>query len=966
VGGFSRQAGAGGMAGRDWRSGLAARAGRLAVRRYLRWGELQQLDDAFGYFAQLPDRHAGRVELAAALFEACTTAGLIGHDEYFGRILELVDVIDAAPAAAQPPGWAEKADLTRRFGRFRSSIDPQRPQTYARTAAFEARESIATGTDDESWGLLAEMQRLSMLLEGGGSELGVSELRLMRDQIADIDRRAQALLPADAAAELTLVLGELSARAGFMEAELRGEPEAAGAAFARWTQAKDAALAAWPVPADAAEFLDALIASRDGAREDPVFTQALLEQAVAAGHISPTEAAGLRAEELSDRMREDDPDSLDRAVDAWEEGVRLTGADDHSDWMIFERAAHTRLLRALASGDGPRDLPRCIELYERATALAAPLPQFTWTRITDPLAAAYKLVGRPADAVSTALTGLRGNAWTALLQNDAADVEAMLRAASQDAVRAARTVLEVDLDAAAAALEAGRGLIMFAARELRDAGPRLAALGRPRLAREWERALRTGGISQTPADLRLRVVAALARVEVSRDGLLPVSAPEAGRRLLASPTTAEIRSALGAVGADALVYLVAGDEELTGFALVVPAHAPTALIGLPRLEVGDVEGFEDFINTLSRAARMADPAAGPGGLRIAVVEDDDPVAPRDLVDGMCDWAWQVVVGPLLGDLETALGAAGEGRPEFSRDRPPRLILVPMQELALIPWHAARTVAGDGRAVHALELAVFSYAASARMVLDAAGRGTAVLSGGGLVVGDPDTGAAVADLPSARAEAGAIRDAFYQGARYVGRPSAIGAGVDGEGTAEQVRAWLKDPGPGAVLHLACHGAVQTDVGRGDSSYLLLARGSRLTAEELVDALAGGAGDTENGIALAALAACSTAKSGRGYDEAFNLGTALLAAGVGSVISAQWPVPDAETSVLMFMLHYFVREHGMRPVDALRAAQLWFLGDREPPACMPQALRRRILGVESVDVPSKSLDVLAWAGFVHAGR
>jgi hypothetical protein len=58
----------------------------------------------------------------------------------------------------------------------------------------------------------------------------------------------------------------------------------------------------------------------------------------------------------------------------------------------------------------------------------------------------------------------------------------------------------------------------------------------------------------------------------------------------------------------------------------------------------------------------------------------------------------------------------------------------------------------------------------------------------------------------------------------------------------------------------------------------------------------------GLALAALAACSSSA----YDEAFSIGTAFLAGGTQSVISALWKAPDADTSALMSMFHHFPRK------------------------------------------------------------
>ena len=86
----------------------------------------------------------------------------------------------------------------------------------------------------------------------------------------------------------------------------------------------------------------------------------------------------------------------------------------------------------------------------------------------------------------------------------------------------------------------------------------------------------------------------------------------------------------------------------------------------------------------------------------------------------------------------------------------------------------------------------------------------------------------------------------------------------------------------MLHLACHGVVTDGGGTDDTSYLLLDGGARLSAEDLVRALRA---SPRLDLGLAVLAACNSGVSGRGYDEAFSVATALLASGTRSVINTQ---------------------------------------------------------------------------------
>jgi CHAT domain-containing protein len=393
-----------------------------------------------------------------------------------------------------------------------------------------------------------------------------------------------------------------------------------------------------------------------------------------------------------------------------------------------------------------------------------------------------------------------------------------------------------------------------------------------------------------------------------------------------------------------LVYLVPGDSR-SGFAVIIPAAQEPVWLALPDLNTAGLAPFEAYITAASRS--LVGPAAGNGPAasqpRTAQMRDLDSVDGGEL-DEVCDWAWRTAVGPLFD--------RGLQLPE---GRPARIVLIPVRDLARVPWHAARRRTADGRAEYALQKAVFSYAPSARMMCESAWRGEVPLSDGGLVVADPATAGAAGDLTSARLEAVAVRETFYPAARYLGRLPDGSRSPEGGGGAAELRAWFDDPAGGPMVHLACHGVVRAGGGPGETSYLVLDGGSHLAAEEIADSLSAGSRD----LGLAVLAACSSGATGRGYDEAFSLSTVFLAAGVRSVISAQWPVPDSATSVLMYLFHHCLRQEGLPPADALRAAQLWLLEGREPPAQMPEELRRRLLGQDLTGLT-------AWGAFVHSGR
>ncbi|UWP86477.1 CHAT domain-containing protein [Dactylosporangium fulvum] len=630
---------------------------------------------------------------------------------------------------------------------------------------------------------------------------------------------------------------------------------------------------------------------------------AKLRREAVTGKLSPPERANLLGQLgfVNAKRGADNPALFSVAVLDLRRAVRESPAGDIHRALYLTVLGDTLLQRAVATMAAPTPLRRwllrpslrpragaradvgeAVAVLEEALDTAGWPGHAFWSMAAVTLGAAYRLAGRPADARDVGLRGLRGHAWRALLQPDTAARTAAVKYASPDAMTVAGWhITDGDAAGAAVALDACRGLILHAATEYADVPTRLAAVGAEELAAQWR--AHPGALDEVPIELRR---AALQRLTTAGG-------------LLDPPPEAEVRAALTAVGADALVYLVPPDAGPAA-AVIVPAAGPPTILPLPRL-------------TTLPGTPATDPAADPARDLAAIVRQPNQLGT------LCDWAWDAAIGPLLDTLGTPA---------------PRLVLVPMGELATVPWHAARHVV-DGRPEYAIERAVFSYAASARMLCRTADRPATAIEPA-LVVGDPDTAGAATALPAARDEAlavaGLYRDATYVGRLADGTPSPAGAG-----TPEEVLGWLADgsAGPGGVLHLACHGVVIDGAGTQDTSYLLLAGGRRLAAERLAATMATHAARRP---ALVVLAACSSGVSGRGWDEAFSLSTTFLASGAGSVVAAHRSLPDQPTSDLMVLFHRYLLVEGLAPVDALRAAQLAFL-DR---------------------------DVTDWAGVVHYGR
>lgn len=614
--------------------------------------------------------------------------------------------------------------------------------------------------------------------------------------------------------------------------------------------------------------------------------------------------------------RENDVDRVRLGVEHARTAARLSRRG--STYRVFHLTSlGLALWRLNEVSNSVEDLNEAAEALTSARELAAGPQNSHWSFISELLANVKRRQGERGSR-SIALDGLRSNAWKVLLHNDAETARFAARDAGESAVSTARQCL-ADSEPADAirALDAGRSLMLFAAAEFHDIEARLVDAGRPDLAGQWREAV-SAEPDHLPASLRRDIVTVLAEAS----------------DILDPPGLAELHRALRILDADALVYLVAGTESgQTGWAVIVSAQGQPSFVSLPNLLIDNQYDVERYLH--------------------AVVSRDLEAPSRrhaDLVDSLdtlCRWAWRVAIGPIAKQYLPTVPKPASGRPHH-------IVLVPMGELAQIPWHAAR--GQDGR--YAVADIAFSYAPSARLLCRAATLPPVPRLPLGLVVGDPDIDDKDRQLVAARVEAYAIHKAFYLGGRYVGTNPDGSPSPAGAGTADEIRAWFTDARPqaGATLHLACHGVTDVDPKR-PTSYLVLAGGEHLSADEIVRLLARSPG---HDVGLAVLAACRTSQSIHGYDEAYSLGSAFLASGVRTVLSTQWAIPDQETSLLMFMFHHYLMVDRQPAWAALQQAQLWMLDPRrQPPATMPAELReqlddRNVAGIES------------WAGFIHFGQ
>jgi hypothetical protein len=533
------------------------------------------------------------------------------------------------------------------------------------------------------------------------------------------------------------------------------------------------------------------------------------------------------------------------------------------------------------------------------------------------LAAALRRRRRPGDFAESrklARQVVENAAWRVLIQSESEHAMEIARTATDAADRLTGWCVD---DGAVAELvqivDARRSLVLRSANTTRSVSAQLGTLGQDRLSLEWEA---TGGADEPlipehggPGSgwgaLRRKVLRVLA--EDSED-------------LLSPPTAEELQHALRAQGSDVLAYLLPANEHHGSLAVLVPAEGDPVVLPLPALgEAGAVKRYQDAYS----AWDTAEHPAGPEYRRW-----------RTELREVCGWAWSAAAGTLLAH------ATEVGGPH------PRLVLVPLGVLGLVPWHAAyRTI--DGRDRHLVEDAVVSYVPSGRLFCEAVARPD-VRGDDAVLVGNPK-----GNLAAGGAEAVTVRDSCYPGGVLLG-----GTGQQrwwlpapaGSGTRNQVRDHLR--GPLGVLHLACHAVA--NVSSPLDSRVELADGA-LSARDLLELSP--ARPLE--LALVVLAGCTTQVSGADYDEALSLSATFLAIGARTVVGSLWRVPAGwSTAALMWLFHDNVRRHGLAPAEALRRAQLALLEESPSLDTLPDALLELR--------PPGSIGIESWAGFTLQGR
>ncbi|MGW3101647.1 CHAT domain-containing protein [Streptomyces sp. NPDC001100] len=566
------------------------------------------------------------------------------------------------------------------------------------------------------------------------------------------------------------------------------------------------------------------------------------------------------------------------------------------------------------------------------------------------LADAYRAHG-PADAEhrrdarDTARALLNAHGRAVLLQSGTGHALEAARAVSSDMLRLLRWSLEDEEPGTAyEALELGRGLVLNAATVGVTVPQLLRNGGHDGLARRWEEEA-GGGERQVVSDgLRRQVLQAFAG-----------SAAE--KRLVSAPNPGRVGQALRRLGRDALVYLVPGEDAGTdgamatsGHAVIVGATGTVEALALPGLVVSEDSplGAYDLAAEAFRSAARADRPA-PGDPEVMHTNYERRLARleqrwRNALDGLCSWAGEVAMGPVLSAARTRYG------------RTPRLVLAPVGALGAVPWHAARCADGRAGAAYACQRAALQYCATARQLMEVADRPRARPDAGSVaVVADPQGSWRM------RREA-ALVGSLYKGTQVVGglgEHALTDAPPPLPPVSDSLRAFL--PGhsrvPTAVLHVNCH--ADTGLSPADSVLRLTARQCVTVADVLAGAVDRDPG-TPGGTVV--LANCTSDLTVSDHDEALTLATAFLSAGATAVVGSRWDVADdPRTTALMLVLHHRLRA-GDPAGDALRAAQLWML---DPRRTVPNELAA--CGGVFREAEQRGMDELeVWSAFAHHGQ
>ena len=757
---------------------------------------VHDVDAALAELRGLPADHPERPVRAVALVEALVRGDPMGDPAKLRPLDELLVISDGA--VPETPQWVRTRTAARLLSLMRKLAEREPADPDA--AAPELDALAAEAGDDPGLAALVSAARWSLQVaqsvhhgDAGALTRLPQEMQAVMSRLPQGDPRMQGLQDT------------LQAALGFFSANEFDDDRAAQLDGLR--QAVDQ-LPPGDLRAifdDAAATMSPLLGLMRGGHAERVDDRRLQELQAAADRPGLTDLdratahaavgmAALRGGQESDLGRvELGLTHMRRALDATDPAsshrvLHLTGLA----LAIYRRSEVTGSVTGLREAE---------TLLEEARDAAGGPGHPMWQMTNEMLADVRRLLGG-SDGGRLELEGLRGYVWRVLAEPDLEGATVTVRRAAADAVETARRCLVANDPAAAiTALDAGRGLALFAATAVGTFEERLRKAGDPQLAERWRAAAASGDPAQLPSDLRRAVLRAVITDGAAGD--------------LLTPAYDEIQRALVAVDADALVYLVPGTKVLTGYAVCAPAEGelparyprppePDRAERRPHplLPGGERPGAGRPSPRSTRKRRTprrptliaANRELGRPASAAATARAEAKLA--EAVERVCGWAWDAAMGPLVESLLPRLGT-----PQYHR--PPRLVLVPMGDLARVPWQAARRP-GDRR--YAIDLVAVSQAVSARMLCRSAQQRP--------VPPRPAAWSWPTPTPDRVSRASRPRDGRRWRSARSSTP-ARGTSAAGRTVRQAPRVWARRPtvrdvahrrwpGAGGVLHLACHG------------------------------------------------------------------------------------------------------------------------------------------------------------------
>ena len=257
--------------------------------------------------------------------------------------------------------------------------------------------------------------------------------------------------------------------------------------------------------------------------------------------------------------------------------------------------------------------------------------------------------------------------------------------------------------------------------------------------------------------------------------------------------------------------------------------------------------------------------------------DDIRAAWERALGDLCGWAWTAAMEDVLD--------SSRGRPW----PPARIVLVPVGDLGLVPWHAARRPVAGGDLRYACQDAVISYAASARQFTEACRHRHRPWR----------SAAALVRVPGSRLFFASREVQESTGATT--RTAPCSAAIAGH-EPRRTMSGTCCPGSERPVFRSCTWDVTRSRVRPVDGRLLLEDGETLSMRDIL--LQARARPPGIPGCLVVLAACGSDLTGGHHDEALTLATSFLAAGAVGAVGTRWPVDDLPTLAFMTMFHHYL--------------------------------------------------------------